>query len=51
MWVICVEGYIYFETRRAVNALVHMDQAYEVYKAFCQPAKVFQIEQVTMLAK
>ncbi|CAH1773311.1 unnamed protein product, partial [Owenia fusiformis] len=35
-----VKGYIYGETRRAVNALVHMDQAYEVYKALLSKRKV-----------
>ena len=33
-------GYIYYESRRAVNALVHMDQSYEIFKAFCKPQKV-----------
>ena len=34
-------GYIYYEERRAVNALIHMDQSYEIYKAFCKPQKVW----------
>ncbi|ELU11324.1 hypothetical protein CAPTEDRAFT_180366 [Capitella teleta] len=34
-----VNGFIYRETRRAVNALVHMDQAYEIYKQFCMARK------------
>ncbi|CAL1526160.1 unnamed protein product [Lymnaea stagnalis] len=32
-----VKGPLYHETRRAVNALVHMDQAYEIYQAICTP--------------
>ncbi|XP_046357024.1 radial spoke head 10 homolog B-like [Haliotis rufescens] len=31
-----VKGNIYYETRRSVNALVHMDQAYEVYQSVCK---------------
>ena len=32
-------GHIYIEARRAVNAIVHMDQAYEVYKSWSTPRK------------
>ena len=35
-----ISGYFYYETRRATNALVHKDQAYEVYQSICQPRKV-----------
>ncbi|KAK6188921.1 hypothetical protein SNE40_004999 [Patella caerulea] len=34
-----VAGKIYIETRRAVNALVHLDQAYEVYQTVCTARK------------
>ncbi|XP_059162834.1 radial spoke head 10 homolog B-like [Physella acuta] len=34
-----VKGPLYKEIRRATNALVHMDQAYEIYQAICTPAK------------
>ncbi|XP_074640296.1 radial spoke head 10 homolog B-like [Tubulanus polymorphus] len=34
-----VGGHFYYEPRRAVNALVHVDQAYEVYKSLCTPTK------------
>ena len=32
-------GYIYIEPRRAANAMVHIDQAYEVYKSWSTPRK------------
>ncbi|XP_052066462.1 radial spoke head 10 homolog B-like [Mytilus californianus] len=34
-----VQGQFYYETRRATNALVHMDQAYEVYQSISEPRK------------
>ncbi|ESO92384.1 hypothetical protein LOTGIDRAFT_233146 [Lottia gigantea] len=34
-----VHGFIYIETRRANNALVHLDQAYEVYQSVSSPRK------------
>ncbi|XP_041359048.1 radial spoke head 10 homolog B-like isoform X2 [Gigantopelta aegis] len=34
-----IKGNFYYETRRAVNALVHMDQAYEVYQTHCTNRK------------
>ncbi|XP_013404281.1 radial spoke head 10 homolog B [Lingula anatina] len=34
-----VGGNFYYEQRRAVNALVHMDRAYQVYNSICSPRK------------
>ncbi|XP_076440634.1 radial spoke head 10 homolog B-like isoform X2 [Babylonia areolata] len=34
-----VKGYFYYETRRAVNALVYMDQTYEIFQNLCKPRK------------
>jgi hypothetical protein len=35
-----ISGYLYYETIRATNALVHKDQAHEVYQSICQRRKV-----------
>ncbi|OWF43641.1 radial spoke head 10 homolog B-like [Mizuhopecten yessoensis] len=35
-----VQGHFYHESRRSVNALVHLDQSYEVYQAVCSPRKL-----------
>ena len=32
-----VKGFIYSELRRAVNALVHTDQTFEVFQQLCYP--------------
>lgn len=34
-----VKGHFYYETRRAINALVHLDQAYDVYQKLALPRK------------
>ncbi|KAK3611960.1 hypothetical protein CHS0354_011618 [Potamilus streckersoni] len=34
-----VHGHFYYETRRAVNALVHLDQSYEIYQSLCTARK------------
>ena len=50
-------GYFYHETRRAVNALVYMDQTYEIFQALCRPRKyppkepVFKMREFLFLLK
>nr|KAI8728850.1 radial spoke head 10-like protein B2-like; partial [Biomphalaria glabrata] len=34
-----VKGPLFQETRRAINALVHMDQSYQIYRVICTPRK------------
>nr|KAG5709598.1 hypothetical protein BaRGS_001648 [Batillaria attramentaria] len=52
-----VKGYFYHETRRAVNALVYMDQTYEIYQALCKPRRyapkepVFKMREFLFLLK
>lgn len=52
-----VKGYFYYETRRAVNALVYMDQTYEIFQALCKARKnepkepVFKMREFLFLLK
>jgi len=55
--VALLAGYFYHETRRAVNALVYMDQTYEIFQALCKPRKyapkepVFKMREFLFLLK
>ncbi|KAL8580369.1 hypothetical protein ACOMHN_037468 [Nucella lapillus] len=52
-----VKGYFFYETRRAVNALVYMDQTYEIFQNLCRPRKyapkepVFKMREFLFLLK
>jgi len=35
-----LSGYLYCEARKTVNALIHMEEAFDVFCALCTPRKV-----------